>query len=302
MSSGTNAVTDLGSGSAGVETPTPSRLITLRHVLCLAGDTSPTGDEAQEMERLIETDTELLYAECLRLLVGRRSVPEFAEQEWKALLEHRRELEEKLERPMSLQAAAIDFFCEARPTTPEVIMVPIQVYQDLHQEARIDPTTGLFAPSTFSWALDHEVRRARRYRRHLVMLLLEIDDLEQISTRRGQEYADFVLREVASLINENIRNTDTPARVDATCFAVLLHECKLTDGRILAERLRATLEKRSFSLNETDEGAHVTATIAVVGYPDHGDGGDRLMTKARALVAQSRDSGRNRVTSGEGEG
>ena len=119
----------------------------------------------------------------------------------------------------------------------------------------------------------------------MVMLLLEIDDLEQISARRGQEYADFVLREVASLINENIRNTDTPARVDATCFAVLLHECKLTDGRILAERLRAAgagiggfftctgygtelAKKADGSLKETRE---INGRMHVYEEPIHGD-------------------------------
>lgn len=273
--------------------------LTLRHVLCLAGDVEPEGDEATDLERMQQRDSEALYAECLRLIVGRRSVAEFAEQEWRTLLSHRSDLEARLGRPVGLQTAALDFFCEARPHAPEMILVPLQIFQGLRQEARVDPTTGLFTASTFSWALDHEVRRARRYRRHMVMLLVEMDDIEALAARRGPEFADFVRREVASLINENIRNTDTPARIEPDTFAVLLHECKLGDGRVLAERLRSTIEQQTFSQVEGDEGAHVTASIAVVAYPESGDGADRLMTKARALIVRAHENGRNRVESAE---
>src|SRR5205085_2466297 len=127
--------------------------------------------------------------------------------------------------PVALQTAAMDFFCDARPPTPEMVLVPADVFQSLRQEARVDATTGLFTPSTFAWALEHEVRRARRYHRHLVLVLIDIDDMTELSARRGAEYADFVLREVATLINANIRNTDTAARVEHDTFALLLHEC-----------------------------------------------------------------------------
>ena len=270
-------------------------VLTLRHVLCLAGDVAPEGEEAHELERLTRHEPEALHAECLRLLVGRRSVPEFAEAEWKTLLDHRHELETRLGRPVGLQTAALDFFYDPRPQAPEMILVPLQVIQDLRQEARVDPTTGLFTPSTFSWAFEHEVRRARRYRRHMVMLLVDLDDMDAVHARRGPDFVDFVRREVAKLINENIRNTDTPARLESDTFAVLLHECKLSDGRTLAERLRCTIEIRSFSATAGDEGAHITASIAVVGYPESGDGADRLMNKARALVAKAKENGKNRV-------
>lgn len=272
-----------------------SGTLTLRHVLCLAGDLTAAGDEAHELERLREAEPEALFAECLRLLVGRRSVPDFAEVEWNTILGHRQELEAKLGRPVGLQTAALDFFFDPRPQAPEMILVPLQVIQDLRQEARVDPTTGLFTASTFAWAFEHEIRRARRYRRHMVMLLIELDDMESVHGRRGAEFTDFVRREVARLINENIRNTDTPARIETDAFAVLLHECKLSDGRTLAERLRTTIAIQSFSMSEGLEGAHVTASIAVVGYPESGDGADRLMNKARTLVTKAKEGGKNRV-------
>lgn len=273
--------------------------LTLRLVLCLAGDIERAEDEAATLNAMTSADPEALYAECLRLLVGRRSVAEFAEQEWNTLLAHRRDLEEKLERPVALQTAALDFFCDARPKAPEMMLVPAEVFDNLRSEARIDATTGLFTPNTFAWALEHEVQRARRYRRHIVLLLIEIDDMDVLKSRRGAEYSDFVLREVADLVNGGIRNTDTAARVDEETFAVLLHECKLQDGSNLAERMRATVETQSFSPHEGDEGAHLTVSIAVVGYPESGDGGDKLMGKARQLITKARDLGKNRVETAE---
>lgn len=287
-----NAAIESASAPDAMQT---SGSLTLRHVLCLAGDVTVAGDEAREIARLKETEPEALYAECLRLLVGRRSVPAFAEVEWNTLLGHRQDLETKLGRPVGLQTAALDFFFDPRPQTPEMILVPLQVIQDLRQEARVDPTTGLFTAATFAWAFEHEVRRARRYRRHMVMLLLELDDMDTVQGRRGHEFADFARREVARLITENIRNTDTPARIETDAFAVLLHECKLSDGRALAERLRNTIAIQSFSPAEGHEGAHITASIAVVGYPESGDGVERLMSRARTLVAKAKENGKNRV-------
>jgi diguanylate cyclase (GGDEF)-like protein len=276
-----------------------AREVSLRLVLGLAGDVSPTADELALTERLREEDSDSLHARCIETLVGRRPALDFAEQEWQALLAHRAELEAVLGRSVGLQAAALDFFFEARPGAPEVVLVPHEAFETMRQEARIDPTTGLFASATFAWALEHEVRRARRYHRHIVFIMVDVDDMQGLIARRGADYGDFTLREVAGLIARNIRNTDTAGRIEADVFGIILHECRLNDGRNLAERLRAAVESQSFSPTEGDEGAHITISVAVVGYPESGDGGDKLMARARALIARAKDEGRNRVEAAE---
>lgn len=279
--------------------PVSTRSLSLRMVFCLAGDATPNAAEGRVLEQLKETDGDGMYAECLRLLVGRRAMRDFAEQEWNTLLSHRSDLEQTLGRPVALQTAALDFFSEARPEKPDLVLMPADVFQRLYQEARVDPTTGLFTPNSFNWALEHEVRRARRYHRCIVLLLIDIDDMQQMIARRGDEYADFVLREVATLINHNIRNTDTAARLDNDTFGVLLHECKLSDGQKLAERMRAAIEHQTFSLWEGDEGAHLTASISLVGYPENGESAEKLMARARELLATAKTRGKNRVEAAE---
>ncbi len=269
--------------------------IDLRYALALADDMPLAEEEELQLEYMKTHLGDALYAQALHLVVGRRTTPEVARQEWDAVVAHRKTMEEALHRNVSLQTAALDYFHSARRTEPEVAIVPYSTLRQLLQDPHIDSTTGLFTPGSFRWSLEHELRRARRYSKSVTLVLLDLDDMDRVNHRRGHAFGDFVLKEVADLIHQNIRNTDTAARLETDLFAIILPECKVSDGRNLAERLRACVERQSFSLAKGDEGTHITASLGLAGYPRHGESPDALINVAHEGLWRAKQAGKNRV-------
>ncbi|MCC7360727.1 MAG: diguanylate cyclase [Anaerolineales bacterium] len=110
--------------------------------------------------------------------------------------------------------------------------------QVMAQQATTDPLTGLPNRRHFLTLAEHEFRRARRYRRPLVALMVDIDGLKDINERNGHAAGDQVLRAVADGCSANLREPHLLCRYGDNAFVVLLLECETEGGAVVAERLR----------------------------------------------------------------
>jgi len=269
--------------------------LTLWQALGLAGDARLDSQDEIGLEVLKSNLGDVLYVEAISLLAGRRPQPPEARGEWESLLAHRAAMEQKLGRQVGVQAAALDRFYPARPEGPQIISVPFNTFEAILRDSRVDPITGLSTRGSFGWALDHEIRRARRYRKNVSLVLIDLDDTGDLNQRKGQVFADFVLRETAGLIRRSIRATDTAARLDEDIFGVILPECKVSDARNQGERIRSLIENQSFAMFEGDDGAHITASIGIAGYPRNANDAESVMAAARETLFRAKEMGKNRV-------
>jgi diguanylate cyclase len=128
----------------------------------------------------------------------------------------------------------------------------------LDQYSRTDGLTGLSNRSNWEEMAQQEFLRARRTRRHSALLLLDVDDFKRINDRWGHAVGDAVLRRVAALMRQNVREVDTPGRFGGDEFGVVLVEVNPPDIRVPAERLRACIEAARFE--EAPE-LRVTASV-----------------------------------------
>jgi diguanylate cyclase (GGDEF)-like protein len=113
--------------------------------------------------------------------------------------------------------------------------------RELEQLAVTDPLTTLYNRRHFTDRLREELGRARRYNRAFSLLILDLDGFKEINDREGHGVGDEVLRGVADLLRNAVRQVDTVARFGGDEFVVLLPETTRPGAEVVANRILANL-------------------------------------------------------------
>lgn len=114
--------------------------------------------------------------------------------------------------------------------------------------AHTDPLTGLANRRWLMDLLTSEFSRARRYRRPLSLLYLDLDGFKEINDRFGHMFGDEVLTGSARSMRAVLRATDLLARIGGDEFAVLLPETNIEGAHNVTTKLRKSLAAYSQQL------------------------------------------------------
>jgi diguanylate cyclase (GGDEF)-like protein len=177
-----------------------------------------------------------------------------------------------------------------------VALDSIALFEQVRDLAHRDGLTRLYNHLYFMDLLESEVRRARRYRRAVSLLFIDIDHFKQVNDRFGHQAGDQVLTRLARMLESCVRDTDLVGRYGGEEFVVLLPESTEREGSSLAERLRRSVEARAFDVE--GEHAHITLSIGVASFfPEQVGTGDELVRAADEALLRAKGLGRNRVYS-----
>jgi diguanylate cyclase (GGDEF)-like protein len=116
----------------------------------------------------------------------------------------------------------------------------VRTRRRLEGNAFVDPVTGIANAAAFEGLLDRELERAKRYKRPLALVLLEVGAPEHTGLLTLR---DATLRAVTAAIRERIREGDTIARLGASRFAVISPEATAGAAETLARALELRLEE-----------------------------------------------------------
>jgi diguanylate cyclase (GGDEF)-like protein/PAS domain S-box-containing protein len=169
----------------------------------------------------------------------------------------------------------------------------------LSQIANTDGLTQVFNRRWLDDILSAEIKRYnRRKYSALSLMMIDIDHFKQLNDRFGHLVGDMVLREVAKLLKESVRETDTIARFGGEEFVVLLLDTGLDGAALKAEELRQKVQDRKYF--DQDEMVYVTISIGVAAYISGSP--DDLINAADQAMYQAKHSGRNAVMVSRPEG
>lgn len=115
------------------------------------------------------------------------------------------------------------------------------------QPSVLDPLTGLFIHSYFHEQLMEEIYRSERYKRPLSVLIVDIDKFSEYNKAHGYIAGDHVLKKLASLIKENIRQIDVACRYGLDEFAIILPETKLKEASLVGEKIMERISAAVFT-------------------------------------------------------
>jgi diguanylate cyclase (GGDEF)-like protein/PAS domain S-box-containing protein len=117
--------------------------------------------------------------------------------------------------------------------------------QQMSYQASHDALTGLVNRREFERRLGESLEIARAGRQGHVMCYMDLDRFKAVNDTSGHLAGDNMLREVAALIREAVRDSDTVARLGGDEFGVLLVGCPLDKARQIADDIwRAIAEYR----------------------------------------------------------
>ena len=144
-------------------------------------------------------------------------------------------------------------------------------------DAITDALTGLYNHRYLHERLSEELHRARDLQRPLSVLFCDLDHFKGYNDANGHSAGDAVLREVAHVIEQSVRNIDIAARYGGEEFVVLLVETDRETALVVAERIRERIRAAGF----TADGVPLTVSIGVAGYPDDADRREDLLEQGR---------------------
>ncbi len=171
----------------------------------------------------------------------------------------------------------------------------------LEEEARVDAKTGLFNARHFSTQLREELARAQRFRRHMGVIMADLDLLRDINNSYGHLAGDAVLRGIADVFRRELRDYDIPARFGGEEFAILLPETGPEQALEIAERIRRAVASTTFEVETSSEPIRATISCGVAVFPKDGTDVNELIHQADLAVYRAKLQGRNRALGASSE-
>jgi diguanylate cyclase (GGDEF)-like protein len=237
-----------------------------------------------------------LYAALLLILTRMQFEESDARRHWQAILEHRRALAGALRREVALRVAVLDYFLNLNRQLTGPRLIDLSFAERQEPAAAEDRVTGLFSASAFLAALQNETRRAKRYDLGLSVLYVDLDNFREINERHGELVGGILLREVAILIKNKIRDIDVAARLAGEEFGVILPETERMGAFLVAERIRREVERHGLRRNADGRPIGLSVSLGVARYPEDATTADRLVERAEEALHLAKSRGGNAVS------
>ncbi len=167
---------------------------------------------------------------------------------------------------------------------------------EFRRKAEIDGLTGVANRRRFIDALGFGLTHARAARQPLGVIMFDIDHFKSVNDRFGHHVGDKVLKRLATLCTENLREADLIGRIGGEEFAIMLPNTTPETSLRVAERCRQALaDDESFKADGLDQ---VTSSFGVAVIAPDADpiSPEEALRRADLALYRSKEAGRNRVT------
>lgn len=170
-----------------------------------------------------------------------------------------------------------------------------EVNLQLAEAARADPLTGLLNRRGFIEEAETEVQRFHRNGRPFSIVLGDVDHFKRINDTYGHACGDYVLRRVADIARERLRDVDRAARWGGEEFIFLLPETETQGAAFLADKLRNIIADSNFQFE--GESVNLTMTFGVASFR-RTENLDGCIARADTAMYHGKKAGRNKVMLG----
>lgn len=170
----------------------------------------------------------------------------------------------------------------------------VRTHSNMRRMATIDGLTGIYNHRFFMDQLTRELKRAIRYNTNLTMIMIDIDFFKNYNDNNGHLQGDQVLKVVARKLLAGVRSMDIVARYGGEEFAIVLPETTLEQGRIVAEKVRQSIEDYPFKNRESQPNGRVTLSLGIATTVSGVDHATELINRADTALYQAKKEGRNR--------
>ncbi len=172
------------------------------------------------------------------------------------------------------------------------------VHEQAERDALIDPCTGLYNHRYFQEALQRELADAMRRHGVLSLLMLDIDHFKHFNDAYGHLVGDHVLKAIARLLHDNVRESDIACRYGGDEMCVLMPHTAGSSALEAAMRIDDAVRAFNFRIpkessrrgSETME-LHLRVSIGLATFPEAAETRAGLIEQADRACYRAKASG-----------
>lgn len=170
--------------------------------------------------------------------------------------------------------------------------------RELQRLTRMDPMVQVPNRPYFEAVAARELSRFHGTGRVASMLLIDVDHFKVVNDRHGHGMGDAVLKRIAAILREAVREIDLPARYGGDEFAVLLVDTDAARALAVAERIRQQVAQQAFP---NHPGLTLSLSLGVAGSAAHHQSLDDWVQAADAALYRAKAAGRNQACDTDGK-
>ncbi|MDZ4202757.1 MAG: EAL domain-containing protein [Gallionella sp.] len=180
------------------------------------------------------------------------------------------------------------------------LLKTVQEYNTQLEELSIrDPLTGLYNRRKFQEFLQYEIIRGARHEHGFSVIMIDLDNFKYINDTFGHPIGDMVLKELSSMLLDELRRGDVLARMGGDEFAIILPETPAESGLQVANKLCQTLSDKEFELPVGK--VRSTASFSMVSFPEDGKTEEEIYTAMDVVLYKAKSHGKNQVMTADSD-
>ena len=158
-----------------------------------------------------------------------------------------------------------------------------------------DELTGLFNYRYFRRMIQEQYKMSKRYKFPLSCIMIDIDFFKAVNDTYGHQFGDAILKQLADILKNNVRDTDKVVRYGGEEFAILFPYTDYESAFKKAEKLRNLVKTSSFIVK--GNAIAITISLGIASYPASRNisRAERLVSYADEALYQAKEKGRNRT-------
>lgn len=169
-----------------------------------------------------------------------------------------------------------------------------QLTQQLSYQATHDALTDLANRQEFERRLNRVLKSSKEDNTEHALLFLDLDHFKQVNDTSGHAAGDEVLRQIAALFKQDIRQRDTLARLGGDEFGLLLERCNLAQAETIAQELLAHINAFTFNWNGVIHKLGLSIGMVIIN--QNSVSLSTVLSAADAACYESKHTGRNRYS------
>jgi diguanylate cyclase (GGDEF)-like protein len=158
-----------------------------------------------------------------------------------------------------------------------------------------DSLTRLYNRRFFDEERSHiELSLRRRSNDSIAVAIFDIDNFKKVNDTYGHDTGDLVIKNLASVIKNNIRDNDVAIRFGGEEFVIIFHNADEQTAFSIADRIRIRFSEREITKDGNTLRNTTSGGIAV--YDRRFNGLEEAVAAADKALYNSKHNGKNRIT------
>ncbi len=238
------------------------------------------------IESLAKKHGDRVYSAALSYLFGKNFTIKQAGHYWR---EATASINQTSGPNQSFRATLLNYLRQKTTELTNPLIIESRDLEAIRLAAVTDGLTQLYNQSYFKQQLQQSIDLANQQAgQTFSILFFDLDHFKQFNDRCGHLQGDQVLRQIGKILRQHTGELDLPTRYGGEEFAILLPDCNLENALQLAETIRESIARESFSGQDRLDTCNLTISGGVANYPQHGTNVGELIEAADRYLYEAK--------------